>query len=38
MQQEIANALARIIMFLVVIFLIEVLAASFTIGIFIKMF
>ena len=38
MQQEIADAIARIIMFLVVILLIEVIAAGFTIGIFLKIF
>jgi len=38
MQQEIADAIARIIMFLVVVLLIEVIAAGFTIAIFLKIF
>ena len=38
MQQEIAEAIARIIMFLVVILFLEVIAAGFTIAIFFNMF
>jgi len=38
MQQEIADAIARIILFLVVILLIEVIAAGFTIAIFFNAF
>ena len=38
MQQEIADAISRIIMLLVIILLIELIAASFTIGMFFKTF
>ena len=38
MQQEIAEAIARIVTFLVVILLMEVIAAGFTIAIFFNIF
>jgi len=36
MQQEIANALARIILLLVILFFVEVIVAGFTIGLFVN--
>jgi hypothetical protein len=36
MQQDIADALARIILLLVILFFVEVIAAGFTIGIFVN--
>lgn len=36
MQQEIANALARIILLLVILFFVEVIAAGFAIGLFVN--
>jgi len=36
MQQEIADALARIILLFAILFLVEVIAAGFTIGLFVN--